>query len=81
MGKSLHRPTQNEALLNYLEEHNSITPLEALNTLGIMRLGARIADLESRGVEFIHQPVTVQNRHGQRIRVMSYALKQENMYE
>lgn len=77
MGKGMHITTQNEKILKHLEEHECITPLDAMNNYGIMRLGARIKDMESRGMKFIHQPVVVKNRYGQNCRVMSYALDKE----
>ena len=43
--------TQCDYLLDYLERYNSITPLEALNAFGCMRLGARISDLRADGYD------------------------------
>lgn len=37
---------QRDAILNYLKQGNSITPLEALNLFKCMRLGARMWELE-----------------------------------
>ncbi|MCF6777311.1 helix-turn-helix domain-containing protein [Thiotrichales bacterium 19X7-9] len=42
---------QSEAILKHLKRHGSITPLEALNEYGCLRLGARIYDLRSQGIE------------------------------
>ena len=41
--------SQCEMILEYMKEKGSITPLEALNELGCMRLGARIWDLRHEG--------------------------------
>ncbi len=41
---------QNEMILEHLLKGWSITPLEALNLYGSLRLGARIYDLRSRGI-------------------------------
>ncbi len=41
--------TQNEAVLEYMREHGSITPQEALNVLGCFRLSARIFELREQG--------------------------------
>ena len=38
-----------ELILEYMEKHGSITPLEAQRELGCMRLGARIWDLRHEG--------------------------------
>ena len=42
--------TQTENILLHMKTHGSITPLEALNLSGCMRLGARIWDLRRAGV-------------------------------
>ena len=82
MVKELHNKSQNDKILAYLANHKTITSLDAVREMGCMRLSARIADLERRGVRFIHQPVIVENRYGQKCRVMSYALADcEGVYE
>ena len=69
--------SQNSKILNYMREHDSITPLEAYNNFGCMRLGARIADLERKGHTILHTPTKVANRYGQNVRVTAYALLEE----
>lgn len=41
--------TQNDKILSYLEEGNSISPMDALNHFGCFRLASRIHDLRSDG--------------------------------
>ncbi len=41
--------TQSEAILNYLRQGKSLTPLLALDLFGCFRLGARIWDLKHQG--------------------------------
>ena len=41
--------TQKKQILEHLKKHGSITPLEALDNYGCMRLGARIWDLRHDG--------------------------------
>lgn len=41
--------TQTEATLEYMKRYGSITPLEALNAFGCLRLSARIAGLREDG--------------------------------
>lgn len=41
-----HKASQGELILDYLKQGNSITPLEALNRFGCLRLGARIYELK-----------------------------------
>jgi hypothetical protein len=67
--------TQTEKILDYMERHGSITPLEAMNELGIMRLGARIFDLKESGIEIITETVTGKNRDGETTRFARYRLE------
>ena len=41
--------TQKAMIFNHLKQYGSITPLDALNLYGCMRLGARIYDLKAAG--------------------------------
>ena len=42
--------TQQQRILEYLEQGNTITTLNAFNELGITRLASRIYDLKASGV-------------------------------
>ena len=64
--------TQTTDVLEYLNTHGSITPLEALRELGIMRLAARVNDLENRGYVIPRKLVTVKARNGRKCRVTEY---------
>ena len=44
--------TQCKKIIAYIRMNGHITSLEAYNHLGVTQLGARIADLESRGFVF-----------------------------
>ena len=66
--------TQRERILKYLDDFGSITPLEALADLGIMRLGARIYDLRKNGYPIVSETETSQNRYGQTTRYARYRL-------
>ena len=52
--------SQTDRILEYLLSGKSITPLEALNKFGCLRLGARIADIKAKGYlvysEFVSTP-------------------------
>lgn len=41
--------SQKQRILQWMLEGNTITPLEALNKFGCLRLGARIADIKEMG--------------------------------
>lgn len=67
---------QKERLLAYLEEHKSITQLEALSELGILRLASRISDLKRGGYKISSSRVTVKNRYGEKCNVAEYRYEQ-----
>lgn len=75
--RALARPQQTDRLLAYLQEFGSITPLDALRDLGIMRLGARIWELKRRlppGYRIDSDLVAIPNRWGQASHVARYTL-------
>ena len=56
--KKPRRPeTQEEKIFNYMKAHGGITPLEAMEHLHIMRLGARIFDMREKGIRIINEPI------------------------
>lgn len=64
-------------VLKYMKEFGSITPLDALRDLGIMRLGARIFELKDMNYKINTEMVTVLNRWGEPTRVARYRLEEE----
>lgn len=69
--------TQTESILRHLKTHGSITPLDALNKYGCMRLGARIYDLRKTGVQIVRMIETRKNKVGENKRYARYYLKEE----
>ena len=68
--------TQNEEVLDYLKKHGTITQLEALRELGIMRLASRISDLRKDGNAISRQMIEVRARNGRKAHVAQYSLKE-----
>lgn len=66
------KPTQNDRILDYMDEFGGITQLEALRDLGVMRLASRISDLNRRGYRIDSEMVQVKNRYGETCRVKRY---------
>lgn len=67
--------TQKEWILRFLETHKlGITPKQAEDQYGIMRLASRISDLRKDGYEIQKETITVPNRRGQKCRVARYTL-------
>lgn len=68
------KKSQKALILEYMEAHGSITPLEAERHIGCMRLGARIWDLRHEGYDIISELVVVETRGGGRATVARYRL-------
>ena len=68
------RLTQSMKILKYMMDFGSITPIEALKDLGVMRLGARIYDLEKQGFEILHERESGRNRYGEKTSYARYRL-------
>lgn len=67
--------TQNERILQYMEDFGSISSLEAMQDLGVMRLASRISDLKKLGYRIESETVTDKNRYGEKIHYSRYFLK------
>lgn len=74
MRKVEHRPTQNQRILDYIAEFGSITQLEALRDLGVMRLASRISDLRSLGYPIVSETQAVKNRYGEKCHIKRYSM-------
>lgn len=70
--------SQKERLIDYLLEEKSISQLEALRELGIMRLASRITDLKRDGWSIRSETETVKNRYGEPCRIKRYHLEVKN---
>ncbi|MGM9683145.1 MAG: helix-turn-helix domain-containing protein [Eubacteriales bacterium] len=66
------KPTQNQRIIEYITEFGSITQLDALRDLGVMRLASRISDLRRNGYEIESDIVGVKNRYGETCRIKRY---------
>lgn len=63
-----------QRVIRWCEAYNVINPMIALTELGVMRLAARINDLEKAGYSFEHEMVDSVNRFGERVRFMEYRM-------
>lgn len=64
--------TQKQRIREYIQEHGSITPRQAMDELGVMRLAARISELIKDGDIITTEVVTDKNRYGQVVRYARY---------
>lgn len=69
------KPTQEQRILDYIDEFGSITQLEALKDLGVMRLASRISSLRSQGHPITSEIIAVKNRFGENCHIKKYSLE------
>lgn len=69
-----NNPTQAQRVLDYIEEFGSITQLDALQDLGVMRLASRISDLKRMGYPIKSEFDSVLNRWGEPCQIKRYSL-------
>jgi hypothetical protein len=65
--------TQREAILQYIQEFGSITPMEAFADLGITKLATRISEMRRDGMKFKIDSIKVKNRYGKDIHFARYS--------
>ena len=66
--------TQTEKILRHMERFGSITPIEALQEYGCMRLASRISDIKRSGIPVHREIVKAKNRFGEPVVFASYSL-------
>lgn len=64
--------TQKEMIVEYIKANGSITDKEAMDALGVMRLGSRIHDLRMDGVIIRSELETTKNRFGKKTTYCRY---------
>ena len=67
---------QADRVLDYMIGEGSITQIDALRELGVMRLASRIADLRRQGYDIVSKTVPVYNRFGETCHIKSYSLRE-----
>lgn len=67
--------SQNNEVLIYLQQHGSITPMEAEKEFACRRLGARIYDLRRNGHDIRTIPETRKNRFGKPVTYARYSME------
>jgi hypothetical protein len=68
------KATQAERVLAYIEHFGSITQMEALKDLGVMRLASRISDLKKQGYPIVSDIEAVKNRYEETCYIKRYRL-------
>ena len=68
--------TQCEKILDYLDEHGSITTMEGMSKLRIANFTARISDLRKAGVDLTKETVIKKSKDGETVRFARYRRKE-----
>lgn len=68
------RPTQCDRLIRYMKDCGSITQMDAIQQLGIMRLASRISELRKSGYDIEKRMIKGKNRYGESVSWASYSL-------
>ena len=71
----MSKATQADRVIDYIETFGSITQLDALKDLGVMRLASRISDPKKQGYPIKSETETVQNRFGENCYIKRYSLE------
>lgn len=69
--------TQCDRIIDYITQNGSITSLEAMESLGVMRLASRINDLKRSGFSIASETVKSKNRFGETVYFSRYTMKEE----
>lgn len=67
---------QKQRVLKYIEEHGSISSLEAFRDLGVTRLSAVIFNLRHDGIGIESETEETTNRYGEKARFSRYRLSE-----
>lgn len=65
--------TQRDAILEYIKEFGSITPMQAFADLGITKLATRISEMRKDGMKFKIEMVSTKNRYGKSVNYAKYS--------
>ena len=65
--------TQRDAIIEYITEFGSITPMQAFSDLGITKLATRISEMRKDGWTFKIETVKKKNRYGKPVYFCKYS--------
>lgn len=70
--RNKHTVSQCNKIINYMNQHGSITQVEAANVIGCYRLSARIFDLKERGYSIKKIMCVKKNDEGNTVQFAKY---------
>ena len=65
--------TQRDAIIEYITEFGSITPMQAFADLGITKLATRISEMRRDGMRFKIEMISTKNRYGKAVNFAKYS--------
>ncbi len=71
--------TQREAIIKYITDFGSITPMQAYGDLGITKLATRVSEMRKDGMEFKIETIKGTNRYGKPTRFARYSFTKEDI--
>jgi len=71
--------SQEDKVLSFLKEGNSITSLDAFRFWGITRISAHIHSLKNQGFDIVREDIRVKNREGKKATVGRWYLRDTNV--
>lgn len=70
--------TQEEMVLQYMQDFGSITTWDAFRDLGITRLSAKIFNLRAKLIDIDDEVISSTNRYGEKVHFKKYFLRGKN---
>ncbi len=65
--------TQHEAILKYIDDYGSITPMQAFSDLGVTKLATRVSEMKKKGYKFETTEIETTTRYGKKVRYCKYS--------
>jgi len=69
---------QHNLILDYLRKHNTISPAQAFDFLGITKLSTRIGEMIKAGAPIVKKREKGFNKFGRKVSFMTYSLGEED---
>jgi hypothetical protein len=68
--------TQREAIIDYINQFGSITPMEAFADLGITKLATRVSEMKKDGITLKHESIKCKTRLGRTTHYTRYSFEE-----
>ena len=68
--------TQCQRVVDYMQQFGSISQIEALRDLGVMRLASRISEIKRMGIPIEVKTEKAKNRYGETCHYARYSIKE-----